>query len=117
MRCAQPVTVTLSFDPSLKVDGGTYLRSYDGVSTDYKSQAHPASISAFKLDQFEVTVGRFRKFLAAYRASVSAGEQLIAPGSGANPHDPSDKGWDASWNSLPSLGSAEASVVDRRASR
>jgi sulfatase modifying factor 1 len=49
---------------SLPVPKGTYLRSYDGVgNTD---ATHPATVSAFQLDKYEVTVGRFRKFVRAW---------------------------------------------------
>jgi len=46
------------------VPGGEFLRSYDGVAN--KDQTAPATVSDFRLDRFEVTVGRFRKFLAAW---------------------------------------------------
>jgi len=46
------------------VTGGDFLLSYDGVT--FKDETHPARISSFRLDRFEVTVGRFRAFLADY---------------------------------------------------
>jgi formylglycine-generating enzyme required for sulfatase activity len=49
-------------------------------------------VSAFRLDTYEITVGRFRNFVAAYSPS------LIAAGSGKNPNNPSDTGWDPAWN-------------------
>ncbi len=48
---------------SLLVDGGTFLRSYDGVT--YTDAGSPATVSAFRLDRYEVTVGRFRQFVDA----------------------------------------------------
>jgi hypothetical protein len=36
---------------------GTYLRSYDGVT--YSDASYPATVSDFRLDTYEVTVGRF----------------------------------------------------------
>jgi len=45
------------------VPGGSYLRSYDGG--EYLEKTWPATVSAFRLDRFEVTVGRFRPFVAA----------------------------------------------------
>jgi formylglycine-generating enzyme required for sulfatase activity len=43
------------------VPGGAFLRDYDGVS--FPIATHPAALSAFRLDAFEVTVGRFRQFV------------------------------------------------------
>ena len=75
------------------VPGGTFYRGYDGVSSGATSQAFPATVSSFRLDNFEITVGRFRKFVAAYTQS------MIAQGAGKNPNNPSDMGWDATnWN-------------------
>ncbi len=77
---------------STVVTGGSFYRSYDGVSTGYTSQAYPATVSDFRLDTYEVTVGRFRNFVAAYS------QNLIAGGTGKDPNNPSDTGWDATWN-------------------
>jgi formylglycine-generating enzyme required for sulfatase activity len=49
-------------------------------------------VSDFELDEFEVTVGRFRGFVAAFPA------HRPGAGSGKNPNDPNDLGWDPSWN-------------------
>lgn len=69
------------------VDGGTFNRSND--------PAYPASVSDFVLDRFEITVGRFRKFVAAYPGSKPAA------GAGAHPLI-AGSGWDAAWDaSLP----------------
>jgi formylglycine-generating enzyme required for sulfatase activity len=87
------------------VPGGSFYQCYDGHGkTD---RTHPATISAFRLDAYEVTVGRFRQFVS----SVIQGKAL--PGSGAGKHDhlngglglvsPDDagpgfeSGWDPSW--------------------
>src|SRR5262249_3570906 len=49
---------------SAVVPGGTYRRSFDGVTmTD--ATAADATVSAFRLDTYLVTVGRFRAFVAA----------------------------------------------------
>jgi sulfatase modifying factor 1 len=74
------------------VPGGSFYRSYDGVTEGYKSMAYPATVSDFRLDTYEVTVGRFRKFVAAYS------QNMIAQGAGKNPNNSSDPGWDTSWN-------------------
>lgn len=68
------------------VPGGTYFRANDGN--------YPATVSDFYLDKYEVTVGRFRKFVAGYPAN------LPAAGDGANPKI-AGSGWDTSW--VPNL--------------
>lgn len=55
-----------------------------------------ATLSEFRLDDYEVTVGRFRQFVAGYA------DHLPAVGSGRNPNNDLDPGWDAAWSeSLP----------------
>ena len=63
-------------------------------------------MSDFRLDNYEITVGRFKKFLAAYVQP--------APGSGKNPNNPSDPGWDAAWNagSLPADAATVTTAVE-----
>lgn len=66
------------------ITGGTYDRSND--------VAYPATVSEFRLDTFEISVGRFRKFVAAYS------QNMIAAGAGRNPRNPADPGWNPEWN-------------------
>ena len=78
------------------VTGGTFFR---GETEDY-----PATISDFRLDKYEVTVGRFRKYVEATIAGwlpsagsgkhtyLNGGAGLSATAGGSEP------GWDASWN-------------------
>jgi formylglycine-generating enzyme required for sulfatase activity len=62
--------------------------------------AHPANISSFALDTFEVTVGRFRRFADDYEAWRAGGNPQS--GSGKNPKI-AGSGWDPAWDSsLPS---------------
>lgn len=65
------------------VSGGTYNRSND--------VAYPATVSDFRLDRFEITVGRFRKFVEAYPGSKPAS------GAGAHPLI-GGSGWDSAWD-------------------
>ena len=74
------------------VTTASFYRSYDGVTTGYTSKAYPAQVSDFRLDAYEITVGRFRRFVAAYS------QAMIAQGSGKNPNNASDTGWDMAWN-------------------
>jgi formylglycine-generating enzyme len=55
-----------------------------------------STVSAFALDKYEVTVGRFRKFVDAY---VSNTASAPADGAGANPNI-TGSGWQSAWNSL-----------------
>lgn len=78
------------------VPGGTFYRSYDvAIDGMFPDTSHPATVSSFTLDRYEVTVGRFRAFVAA-----GAGTRARPPatGTGAHPEIP-DSGWDPSWNS------------------
>jgi formylglycine-generating enzyme required for sulfatase activity len=73
------------------VPGGTFLRSYDGVT--HNDASGEATVSDFKLDDYEITVGRFRAYVDAYPGNKpEAGE-------GKNPNNATDPGWDAAWNS------------------
>ena len=74
---------------SRAVPGGSFTRRANG-------QDYPATLSNFALDRYEITVGRFRRFLASYSPDS------IAAGAGKNPHNAEDAGWDPAWNaSLP----------------
>jgi formylglycine-generating enzyme required for sulfatase activity len=77
---------TSSCCASNAVPGGTFNRSND--------PSYPATVGDFRLDTYEITVGRFRRFVAAY-----PGDKPTA-GAGKNPNNPSDPGWDVSWNTL-----------------
>ena len=72
------------------VKGGTFIRHYDGGA--FTNSSYTATLNDFRLDRFDVTVGRFRAFVSAYS------QDMIAPGTGKNPHNPSDPGWDPTWN-------------------
>ncbi len=77
------------------IPGGTFYRGYD-VAADgmYPDMSYPATVSPFMLDRFEVTVGRFRKFVEA-----GMGTQTNPPAGGAGAHAKiPGSGWDASWN-------------------
>jgi sulfatase modifying factor 1 len=52
---------------------------------------HSATVSDFRLDAFEVTVGRFRKFVAAYPGSKPSA------GAGAHPKIGASSGWNVAW--------------------
>jgi formylglycine-generating enzyme required for sulfatase activity len=63
-------------------------------------------LTAFRLDRYEVTVGRFRQFLASYSAAGPA------PGAGKNPNNAADPGWDPAWaDELPPDAGALGSLL------
>jgi formylglycine-generating enzyme len=82
------------------VTGGTFERSYyDG--TAYSDPIYSATVSSFRLDKFEITVRRFRKFVdagapapaagAGKHAHLNGGSGLVAADGGYEP------GWDVAW--------------------
>jgi formylglycine-generating enzyme len=93
---------------SFEVPGGMFDRGYDGVSPGDTSMASPATVSGFRLDQYEVTVGRFRKFVNAVvggydpapgdgkHTHLNGGSGLTSVGTDAGATEP---GWSMSWDS------------------
>jgi sulfatase modifying factor 1 len=77
------------------VFGGTYRRSFDYANDPNSgTTSFPATISDLRLDKYEVTVGRFRAFVAA-----GMGTQANPPMTRAGAHaNIVGSGWDASWN-------------------
>lgn len=77
---------------TLDVPGGTYFRTYDAAGLGDKSA--PATVSGFRLDKYEVSVGRFRSFVKA-----GMGTRALPPDPGAGAHaNLPGSGWDAAWN-------------------
>jgi sulfatase modifying factor 1 len=68
---------------SLGVAGGTYDRTYTGSGTGVTGAADPATVSGFRLDEYEVTVGRFRRFVGAWNGG---GGYVPPAGSGKHTH-------------------------------
>jgi formylglycine-generating enzyme required for sulfatase activity len=100
----------------LLVPAGTFFRGYDGLDGSKKDA--PATISAFRLDKYEVTVGRFRAFLAAWlggwrpaagagkHTHLNAGKGLATTAGGYEP------GWtEAIGNSFPKTSTAWDSTL------
>jgi sulfatase modifying factor 1 len=99
---------------SLAVSGGTFFRSYDGVTAETlggdccTDRSWPATVSDFRLDRFEVTIGRYRPFVNAvaggWHPPAASGKQTHLNG-GQGVVDSSgeagityETGWDPSWN-------------------
>jgi formylglycine-generating enzyme len=88
---------------SLPIPSGSYDRFANGQYT--------ATLSAFALDTYEVTVGRFRGFVAAYRPDI------VPPCAGRNPSQPADPGWSSAWNaSMPANAAALTQMLKCEAS-
>jgi formylglycine-generating enzyme required for sulfatase activity len=66
---------------SLPVPGGTYVRIYENDGGGPYSVAAPATISNFRMDKYEVTVGRFRQYV-----SYLIGDAGAPPAGGAGKH-------------------------------
>ena len=88
------------------VTGGIFSRSYDGNT--FTNATFQATVADFRLDKYQITVGRFRKFVDAVvggytppagsgkHKHLNAGAGLAASGGGF------ETGWDTAWNtSLP----------------
>jgi len=75
------------------VVGGPFLRGYDAAPDAFNDTSAPATVSDFRLDRYEVTVGRFRAFVEAGRGTRAAPPP---PGDGAHPRI-AGSGWDPAW--------------------
>lgn len=89
---------------SLPVPGGSFKRSYDGVS--FTDPSFPATLSGFRLDKYEITVGRFRKFVdavvgadggVAFTPSAGTGKHAHLNGGGGL-NAGTEGGWGAPWS-------------------
>jgi formylglycine-generating enzyme len=96
--CGTPPTDSCCASPL--VPAGTFKRH----------NAVPTTVSSFRLDKYEVTIGRFRAFVdavvAGYRPAAGSGKHIHLPNGGLVDHydmDMLEHGWDPAWNSnLPS---------------
>ncbi len=93
--CCQPLTVP----------GGTFTQG-NNASLPEDAPAHMATVSGYQLEEFEVTVARFRKFVSAYIDNTTANAPPV--GAGANPNIPGT-GWTAAWTAL--LPASQAALV------
>jgi sulfatase modifying factor 1 len=77
------------------VTGGAYARSYDmAADAMFPLATYTATVSDYRLDKYEITVGRFRQFVAA-----GMGTQASPPASGAGAHPGlPGSGWDPAFD-------------------
>ncbi|HTR52390.1 MAG TPA: SUMF1/EgtB/PvdO family nonheme iron enzyme [Kofleriaceae bacterium] len=77
------------------VPAGSYKRSYDMASDGmYPSTMYSGTVDDFRLDQYEVTVGRFRKFV---EAGMGTQASPPLPAAGAHPQI-GGTGWSSAWD-------------------
>jgi formylglycine-generating enzyme required for sulfatase activity len=88
-RGCKPICATnLDCCATATVEAGTFSFAYDGAADgQFNDPSTRVTVSAFDLDVFEVTVGRFRAFVADYRLP--------------NPNTQPDAGWNPSWDAGP----------------
>jgi formylglycine-generating enzyme required for sulfatase activity len=106
---------------SNEVPGGTFYISYDGFSPNYMTMEAEPTVSGFRLDRFEVTVGRFGSFVNALGTGwvppagsgkhfhLNAGEGLVNRAvEGGVVYE---SGWDPSWDSEVTAASVNAQLA------
>jgi len=94
--------------PALELPAGEVYLDYDEATDLFNDMSHHATLSSpFVLDKYEVTVGRFRKFVQA-----GLGTRNAAPPAGAGSRTlngmAGQGGWESSWN--PSLADSMATL-------
>jgi formylglycine-generating enzyme required for sulfatase activity len=104
--CASALVTGGTFNLGRKMGDPDYAPAglMEDPTSPHETPSAAAKVSTFRLDTYEVTVGRFREFVAAYDAWRGAGNP--APGSGKHAHlaagglnGGTETGWDASWTS------------------
>ena len=91
---------------TLTVPSGSFYRRYDEAADAYSgTRDYPATVSSFRLDKYEVTVGRFRAFVTAGEGTT---QRPPMTGSGEHPAIPGT-GWDEAWN--PSLNTNTGDLI------
>jgi formylglycine-generating enzyme required for sulfatase activity len=84
----------------LPVPGGSFVMgSPEGVGFANEQPSRPATVAPFYLDKYEVTVGRFRRFLNSFNGDG------FAEGTGAHPLI-AGSGWQSMWSGQGSEGFA-----------
>lgn len=100
---AQPSCQAESCCKVISVPAGSYTRGVSPTSS--------VTLHAVYIDKYEVTVGRFRAFLANYDAWRAASHPSAGEGAYANPTI-AQSGWDLAWNTeLPASASTFADAT------
>jgi sulfatase modifying factor 1 len=85
---------------SPEVEGGTYYRTYANSGSGPTGEGNPATVSSFRLDAYDVTVGRFRQFVNAWNGGTG-----YTPPAGSGKHTYLNGG-----NGLIAVGGGDAGV-------
>jgi formylglycine-generating enzyme required for sulfatase activity len=107
--CCESIVV-----PEATFTMGGKASEVDGLPAN-DGKSYQATVSTYALDRFEVTVGRFRKFVEAYDGLVAQG--LLPEGAGTNVNvgiPPPGTGWQTAWNA--ELPKSKAGLGDPSAS-
>lgn len=104
---------------SLLVTGGTFYRTYSSNGGRATNTRDPATLSSFRLDKYEMTVGRFRQYVDY----LVAGGSPPAAGSGKHTHlndgqgvadsakrGSFESGWNSSWDRYIPTGQGAAAT-------
>lgn len=93
LNCLTGGSSGVSCCAQIEVPSGTFQMGTNSDPSRYTDEQppHTANVDAFLMDEFEVTVGRFRRFYQAYDGT------LPATGAGALPSR-SDTGWQVDYN-------------------
>ena len=85
---------------SLLAPGGSYQRQYISSDGGPTGEAHPATVSGLYMDRYEVTVGRFRRFVGAWNAGwrPSAGSGKHTSLNGGSGLNATGGGYEPGWN-------------------
>jgi formylglycine-generating enzyme required for sulfatase activity len=98
-------SATESCCTSLPVAGGTFYRTYASDGCSLTDEADLATVSSFRLDKYDVTVGRFRQFVNAWgtgwRPAVGSGKHTHVNG-GKGLVNTCLSGYEPGWSSVPS---------------
>jgi len=89
----------------LAVPCGSFFRGFDAAGRGTRD--YPATVSDFWLDRYEVTVGRFRAFVASGSGTQGSAPQLGAGAVGPN----AGSGWHSEWNAELAASSAELAAL------
>jgi len=94
---------------SIVVPGGTFTMGDDALLGGGAAPAHRVTLDDFALDKYEVTIGRYRRFIAAYDGTPPP------EGAGFHEHVPEGTGWQTRWNkALPATRQALLDIIDKR---
>jgi sulfatase modifying factor 1 len=92
---------------SLPVPGGTFYRTYTSDGCNATAEADPATVSSFRLDKYDVTVGRFRQFANAWssgwRPAVGSGKHTHLNGGQGLVNSLPEGGYEPGWSTFTSI--------------